>query len=98
MKIRLTLLRLSIQLHLNDLSDIVNIYFDQMVDPSELQLNRANSSDLMCPGHESVWSWKFQFHHFKLFFVEYLKENVLKIIWILRSCSTVSEYDNYNGK
>ena len=48
MKIRLTLLRLSIQLRLDDLLNIDNIYFDQMVDriyPTELQLNRANSSD-----------------------------------------------------
>ena len=48
MKIRLTLLRLSIQLRLDDLLNIDNIYFDQMVDriyPTELQLKRANSSD-----------------------------------------------------
>ena len=46
MKIRLTLLRLSIQLQ--DTLNIDNIYFDQIVDriyPTELQLNRANSSD-----------------------------------------------------
>ena len=44
-KIRLTLLRLS-------LLNIDNIYFDQMVDriyPTELQLNRANSSDTEAP-------------------------------------------------
>ena len=49
MKIRLTLLRLSI--HLDDLLNI-DIYFDQMVDriyPTELQLNRANSSDTEAP-------------------------------------------------
>ena len=52
MKIRLTLLRLSIQLHLDDLFNTDNIYFDQMVDriyPTELQLNRANSSDTEAP-------------------------------------------------
>ena len=51
MKIRLTLLRLSIQL-LDDLLNINNIYFDQMVDriyPTELQLNGANSSDTEVP-------------------------------------------------
>ena len=31
--------------YLDDLLNIDNIYFDQMVDPTELQLNRANSSD-----------------------------------------------------
>ena len=50
---RLTLLRLSIQLgYLDDLLNIDNIYFDQMVDriyPTELQLNRANSSDTEAP-------------------------------------------------
>ena len=49
MKIRLTLLRLAIQpRYLDDLLNIDNIYFDQIVDriyPTELQLNRANSSD-----------------------------------------------------
>ena len=38
----------SISRYLDDLLNIVNIYFDQMVDriyPTELQLNRANSSD-----------------------------------------------------
>ena len=48
-KIRLTLLRLSIQLHL---LNIDNIYFDQMMDhiyTTELQLNRANSSDTEAP-------------------------------------------------
>ena len=53
MKIRLTLLRLSIQpRYLDDLLNIDNIYFDQMVDqryPTELQLNRANSSDTEAP-------------------------------------------------
>ena len=51
-KIRLTLLRLSIQLYLDDLLNIDNIYFNQMVDriyPTELQLNRANSSDTKAP-------------------------------------------------
>ena len=35
--------------YLDDLLNIDNIYFDQMVDriyPNELQLNRANSSDI----------------------------------------------------
>ena len=53
MKIRLTLLRLSIQLeYLDDLLNIDNIYFDQMMDriyPTELQLNRANTSDTEAP-------------------------------------------------
>ena len=38
--------------YLDDLSNIGNIYFDQMVDriyPTELQLNRANSSDTEAP-------------------------------------------------
>ena len=38
--------------HLDDLLNIDNIYFDQMVDriyPKELQLNRANSSDTEAP-------------------------------------------------
>ena len=38
--------------YLNDLLNIDNIYFDQMVDriyPTELQLNRANSSDTEAP-------------------------------------------------
>ena len=41
-------MRLLIQLYLDDLLDIDNIYFDQMVDriyPIDLRLNRANSSD-----------------------------------------------------
>ena len=53
LKIRLTLLRLSIQLrYVDDLLNIDNIYFDQMVYriyPAELQLNRANSSDTEAP-------------------------------------------------
>ena len=53
MKIRLTLLRFSIQpRYLDDLLNIDNIYFDQMVDrtyPTELQLNRTNSSDIEAP-------------------------------------------------
>ena len=52
MKIRLTLLRLSIPRYLDDLLNIDNIYFDQMVDriyPTELQLNKANSSDTEAP-------------------------------------------------
>ena len=53
LKIRLTLLRLSIQLrYVDDLLNIDNIYFDQMVYriyPTELQLNRANSSDTEAP-------------------------------------------------
>ena len=47
-KIRLTLLRLSSSRYLDDLLNIDNIYFDKIVDricPTELQLNRANSSD-----------------------------------------------------
>ena len=47
LKFRLTLLRLSIQLQ-----DTFMIYFDQMMDriyPTELQLNRANSSDTEAP-------------------------------------------------
>ena len=52
MKIRLTLLRLSSQdtMYLDDLLNIDNIYFDQIVDriyPTEL--NRANSSDTEAP-------------------------------------------------
>ena len=38
--------------YLDDLLNIDNIYFDQMVDriyPPELQLNRANSSDIEAP-------------------------------------------------
>ena len=38
--------------YLNDLLNIDNMYFDQMVDciyPTELQLNRANSSDTEAP-------------------------------------------------
>ena len=50
---RLTLLRLSIHSrYLDDLLNIDNIYFDQMVDriyPTELQLNRAISSDTEAP-------------------------------------------------
>ena len=45
--------------YLDDLLNIDNIYFDQMVDriyPTELQLNRANSSDTEAPffGFESM--------------------------------------------
>ena len=43
--------------YLDDLLNIDNIYFDQMVDriyPSELQLNRANSSDTEAP---FFWIW-----------------------------------------
>ena len=52
MKIRLTLLRLSSQdtMYLDDLLNIDNIYFDQIVDriyPTEL--NRGNSSDTEAP-------------------------------------------------
>ena len=42
----------SISRYLDDLLNINNIYFDQMVDriyPPELQLNRANSSDTEAP-------------------------------------------------
>ena len=38
--------------YLDDFSNIDNIYFDQMVDriyPTELQLNRVNSSDTEAP-------------------------------------------------
>ena len=38
--------------YLDDLSNIDNIYFDHMVDriyPTELQLNRANSSNTEAP-------------------------------------------------
>ena len=52
-KIRLTLLRLLIQpRYLDDLLNTDHIYFDQMVDriyPTEIQLNRANSSDTEAP-------------------------------------------------
>ena len=43
--------------YLDDLLNIENIYFDQMVDriyPTELQLNRANSSDTEAP---FFWIW-----------------------------------------
>ena len=42
--------------YLDDLWNIDNIYFDQMVDwiyPTELQLNRKNSSDTEAP----FWIW-----------------------------------------
>ena len=47
--------------YLDDLLNIDNIYFDQMVDriyPKELQLNRGNSSDTEAPffGFESVYT------------------------------------------
>ena len=46
--------------YLDDLLNIDNIYFDQMVDriyPTELQLNTANSSDTEAPffGFESIY-------------------------------------------
>ena len=46
--------------YLDDLLNIDNIYFDQMLDriyPTELQLNRANSSDTEAPffGFESMY-------------------------------------------
>ena len=44
--------------YLDDLLNIDNIYFDQMVDriyPTELQLNRANSSDTEAPLLESMY-------------------------------------------
>ena len=46
--------------YLDDLLNIDNIYFDQMVDwiyPTELQLNRANFSDTEAPfsGFESMY-------------------------------------------
>ena len=43
--------------YLDDLLNIDNIYFDQMVDPiypTELQLNRANSSNIEAP---FFWIW-----------------------------------------
>ena len=43
--------------YLDDLLNIDNIYFDQMVDriyPTELQLNRANSFDTEAP---FFWIW-----------------------------------------
>ena len=59
-KIRLTLLRLLIQLqdtmYLDDLLNIDNIYFNQMMNriyPTKFQLNRANSSDTEAP----FWIW-----------------------------------------
>ena len=46
--------------YLGDISNSDNIYFDQMVDriyPTELQLNKANSSDTEAPvfGFESMY-------------------------------------------
>ena len=46
--------------YLDDLLNIDNIYFDQMVDriyPNELQLNKANSSNTEAPffGFESMY-------------------------------------------
>ena len=44
--------------YLDDLLNIDNIYFDQMVDriyPTELQLNRANSSNTEAP----FWIWTY---------------------------------------
>ena len=46
--------------YLDDLLNIDNIYFDQMVDriyPTELQLNRANSSNTKAP----FWIWIYVF-------------------------------------
>ena len=53
--------------YLDDLLNIDNIYFDQMVDriyPTELQLNRANSSDTEAPffGFESMYILWYSFH------------------------------------
>ena len=55
-KIRLTLLRLSSPLsdksYVDDLLNTDNVHFEQMVDriyPAELQLNKANSSDIEAP-------------------------------------------------
>ena len=50
----------STSVYLDDLLNIDNIYSDQMVDciyPTELQLNRANSSDTEAPvfGFESMF-------------------------------------------
>ena len=53
--------------YLDDLLNINNIYFDQMVDliyPTELQLNRANSSDIEAPFFvfESMYILWYSFH------------------------------------
>ena len=53
--------------YLDDLLNIDNIYFDEMVDriyPKELQLNRANSSDTEAPffGFESMYILWYSFH------------------------------------
>ena len=53
--------------YLDDLLNIENIYFDQMVDriyPAELKLNRANSSDTKAPlfGFESMYISWYSFH------------------------------------
>ena len=53
--------------YLDDLLNIDNIYFDQMVDriyPTELQLNRENSSDTEAPffGFESMYIESYSFH------------------------------------
>ena len=50
--------------YLDDLLNIDNIYFDQMVDcicPTELQLNRAKSSDTEAPflDFESMYIYSF---------------------------------------
>ena len=53
--------------YLDDLLIIDNIYFEQMVDriyPTELQLNKANSSDTEAPffGFESIYIEWYSFH------------------------------------
>ena len=48
----LNVLFLAISRYLNDLSNIDNMYFEQMVNriyPAEFQLNKANSSDTEAP-------------------------------------------------
>ena len=57
----------STSIYLDDLLNIDNIYFDQMVDciyPTELQLNKANSSktEALCFGFEYVYIKWYSFH------------------------------------
>ena len=57
----------SILRYLDDLLNINNIYFDQMVDriyPTELKLKRANSSDTEAPffRFESMYIKWYRFH------------------------------------
>ena len=51
--------------YLDDLLNIDNIYFDQMVDwiyPTEVQLNRANSSDTEAPSLDLNLCFNFIIH------------------------------------